>query len=138
MSLRGQSLRLGGYFSAELLLADALVAIGLNPQTGLFANSAGGKYFLHRSPVGLNPAAIVPAIAMWRYADLCESEPRTRLGFLNIENGDRIMIGPPTGCPPGLNNFATRFQREIVSCDVPIPGSEWAALFFADFGLFAG
>jgi hypothetical protein len=61
---------------------------------------------------------------MRRYADFRESQHRTVLRLLDIENGNRVMIRPPTHGAPCLNNLRSRLQREVKAGDVAVPGRE--------------
>ena len=58
------------YLAAKLSALDALSLVGFDSRPSPFADSAGCKDLLHRGPVGLDPSAIVTAIAVRRNADL--------------------------------------------------------------------
>src|SRR6185369_12475708 len=86
------------YRPPELAGLDPFGLAGADSEPGFFAGDAGGKHFLHRCPIGFDPAALVAAITMWRNADLGEPQSRAAGNFHDIEDRDRVMVRPPAGC----------------------------------------
>ena len=99
--------------SAEGSLRYALLSVNLDPGTGFFAYSARDKDLLHWSPVCLNPAAVVTAIAVRRNTDLREFQLGAGTPLLNIEDGNRVVIERPTSSTSGLDDPFTRLEYQI-------------------------
>lgn len=74
----------------------------------------------------------MPAVPVGWHADLREPQDRSALRRLNIEDGNRVVVGPPTRGAPRLDDFGAGLQRQIESGDVPVPGGEPAGDFAAD------
>jgi hypothetical protein len=92
---------------------DPPIPIDLDAVASLLADRAGGKDFLHRCPVGLDPPAIVAAVAVRGYADLRELELCAAGHLFNVEDSYGVVIRPPARGAPCLNDFLARPQREI-------------------------
>src|SRR6516225_3157382 len=102
----------------ELSALDALSLVGFDSRPSSFADPAGRKDLSHRRPVGLNPSAIMTAIAVGRHADLSEAQLRAVAASLQLKNRNRIVIGPPPRRAPGLHNPLSRLEHKIDAADV--------------------
>src|SRR5215472_423078 len=112
---------------------DSLRLAGLYARERLFANLSTFEYFFHRCPVRFDPASIVPTVPVGRYTNLRKFELRATRNSLKIENCDGIVIRPPAGSPPSLDNFLSRLYDKIKSGDVPAPRREPASGLSTDF-----
>src|SRR5215469_2524610 len=112
---------LAGTYSCPRLLADLPVF----------------EYFFHRCPVRFDPASIVAAVPVGRYTNLRKFELRAARNSLKIENCDGIVIRPPAGSPPSLDNFLSRLYDKVKSGDVPAPRRELSSGLSTDFCFLA-
>ena len=111
--MRFSALLLLRQFSAEGPLCDALLSVNLGPGTGFLAYASRGEEFLHWSPVGLNPTAVVTAIAVRRNTDLREFQLGAGTPLFDIEDGNRVVIERPTSSTSGLDDPFTRLEYQI-------------------------
>ena len=121
-----------------MLAGDSFSRAGLYPSAGVLADLSAFEYFFHGRPVGFDPASIMAAIPVRRDSHLRKFEFGPVSNSLQIEYRKGIMVGPPPGSPPGLNNFLSRLHHQVKAGDVPVPRREPASHFSADLCFFAG
>src|SRR5262245_53484036 len=97
-----------------------------------------GEYFLHRRPIGFDPSSVMAAVPMRGNANLREFEFRTGFDLADVKNCNRIMIRPPAGRTPRLNNFLPRLENQIDTRKMRAPGGEFSTNSLADLCLFSG
>ena len=108
--------------------------VGFNPSSGFITQFALLQKLLHRGPVGFYPSPIMSAVTVRGNADLSKLQLGTVLRLSDVEDRYRIMVGPPSRCPPGLNDFFTRSQDQIESGKVTAPSGECSSNLAADYG----
>src|SRR5262249_13653015 len=96
------------HLSSKPLTVDPLCPIDVDSGPSALADFFRGEYFLHGGPVSLNPSSVMTAVPMRRNAYLGEFEFRTTFGVGDIKNHNRVVIRPPAGRTPSLNNFLSR------------------------------
>ena len=96
------------HLSSKPLTIDPLCPIDLDSGPSPLADLSGSEYFLHWCPVGFDPSSVVAAVSMRGNADLGEFEFRTTFDLADVKNCNRVMIRPPPGRTPRLNNFLSR------------------------------
>ena len=96
------------HLSSKPLTIDPLCPIDLDSGPSPLADLSGSEYFLHRCPVGFDPSSVVAAVSMRGNANLGEFEFRTTFDLADVKNCNRVMIRPPPGRTPRLNNFLSR------------------------------
>jgi hypothetical protein len=96
-----------------MLRSNPFFPIGLNSCSRFFTYLTAREHLFHGRPIRLNPPPIVSAVPVRWHADLREAQHRTVLGLLDIEDGNRVMIGPPTGGAPCLNDLAPGFNTRL-------------------------
>src|SRR5215470_13377720 len=67
-----------------------------------------GEDFLHWRPIGVGPATAMALVTMSGHTDLGKVEPGATTNCAELKNRNRVVIGRPVECPPGLNNFLPR------------------------------
>src|SRR5215471_10134178 len=92
---------------------------------------------LHRGPVRLNPPAVMAAVPVWRDPNLRELSLCPAGYLFEVEDGDRIVVRPPTCGAPCLDNLLPRLEHQIVATEMSFPGTELASHFLADDCLLA-
>lgn len=121
-----------------MLAGDSLRLAGLYPRAGLLADLSAVEYLFHGRPIRFDPTSIVAAIPVRRNSDLREFEFGPVPNSSQIEYRKGIMVWPPPGSPPCLNNFLSRLHHQVKAGDVPVPGGEPASRLSANLCLFAG
>src|SRR5262249_21929509 len=91
----GEVLRFAGNLSPELSSSDTLLPIHFDPPASFVADRSRREYFLHRRPIGFNPATVMATVTAWWNADLRKLELRAAPHFGNVEDRDGIVIRPP-------------------------------------------
>ena len=92
---------------------DALLSVDLDPRASLVADRAGPEYFLHGRPIGLDPTSVMAAIATGRDTNLSKLQLRAAAYFRDVEDGDRVMVWPPSRRTPCLHDLFARLEHEI-------------------------
>src|SRR5215831_5459038 len=77
------------------------------------------------------------AVAVWRDPDLRELQLRPARDPSEVEDDDRVVIGPPSGSAPRLDDLLARSEHQIVAAQMPLPGTEPASHLPADDCLFS-
>src|SRR5215469_984922 len=121
-----------------MLAGDSLCLAGLYPRAGLLANLSAFEYLFHGRPVRFDPASIVAAIPRRWYSQLRKFESGPLPNSLQIEYRQGIMVWPPPGSPPCLNDFLSRLHHQVKAGDVPVPRREPASRLSRNLCLFAG
>src|SRR5499425_2587239 len=75
---------------------------------------------LHRGPVRLNPPAVMAAVPVWRDPNLRELELCPAGYLFEVEDSDRVVVRPPTGGAPCLDNLLPRFEHQIVATEMSV------------------
>jgi len=99
--------------SPESTGLDSLLSISLDPGLGAFAGPACREYLLHRRPIGLDPSAIMAAVAIGWNSDLGEFELRPAANPRDIKDGNGVMVRPPAGGAPCLHDLLAWIERQI-------------------------
>src|SRR5215831_7799565 len=109
----GEVLRFAGNLPPELSSSDTLLPIHIDPPASFVADRSRREYFLHRRPIGFNPATVMATVPAWWNADLRKLELRAAPHFGDVEDRDGIVIWPPAGRAPSLHDLLARFEHEI-------------------------
>src|SRR5215471_3887328 len=109
----GEVLRFAGNLSSELSSSDTLLPIDLDPPASFVADRSSREYFLHRRPIGFNPTTVMATVTAWWDADLCKLELRAAPHFGDVKDRDGIVIRPPAGRAPRLNDLLARLEDKI-------------------------
>src|SRR5215472_10074717 len=116
---------------------DPLLPIDFDSGAGPVTNGSGREHLLHRRPIRFDPPAIVAAVPVGRNSDLGELELRSATHFLDIVDGDRVMIRPPARGAPILHDLAAGLQYQIDTGNMRSPRDEFSAYLLADPGALA-
>src|SRR5262249_25269581 len=123
--------------SPESAALDSLLLIDLDPSLSAFAGRACREYLLHRRPIGLDPSAIMAAVAIGRHSDLSEFQFRAASNLCDVKDGNGVMVRPPAGSTPRLHDLFARLQHQIDSGNMWSPGGESPPNLVADPGWLA-
>ena len=121
-----------------MLAGDSLCLAGLYPRAGLLADLSAVEYLFHGRPVRFDPTSIVTAIPVRGNSHLRKFEFGPVPNSFQIEYRKGIMVWPPRGSPPCLNNSLSRLHHQVKAGDVPVPGGEPTSCLSANLCLFAG
>src|SRR5215471_20833885 len=91
--------------SSKTLTIDPFRSIDVDSCPSPLADLSRCKHFLHRCPVGFDPSSVVAAVSMRGNADLGEFQFRAAFDLADVKNCNRVVIRPPAGRTPCLNNF---------------------------------